>query len=182
MKGGEAILLKPEKVEVIAELKDRIERHEIAIMTRFVGINVERVTELRRKLREQDVQFKVYKNTLAKRALDELGLSDAVAFLEGPTAWAFSDDPVAPAKTLKEFARQVDALGMNGGILGGKVISVEELEALAGLPPQDVLLAQVVGTIAAPLRDLVRTLNALPRNLVSVLDQIRKQKEQQEAA
>jgi len=175
-------LANPEKVKIVAELKDRIADSEIVILTRYIGINVEQVTELRKRLREQGVVFKVYKNTLAKLALDELGLSDAVTYLEGPTAWAFSDDPVTPAKILKEFAKGAKMVGMNGGIFNGKVVSEEELDALAVLPPRDVLLALVVWTVAAPLRNLVGTLNALPRNLVSVLDEIRKQKEQQEAA
>jgi len=172
----------PEKERVIAEIKERIERSEIVVITRYIGINVAQVTELRKKLRSQGVLFKVYKNTLAKRALDDLGLSAASSFVEGPTVWAFSNDPAAVTKTLKEFAGTVEFVGMNGGVLGGQVVSSAELTALADLPPRDVLLAQVVGTVAAPLRNLVGTLNALPRNLVSVLDQIRKQKEEKEAA
>lgn len=172
----------PEKTEVISELKDRITNSEITILSHYVGINVEQDTALRRKLRENNVRYKVYKNTLATRALDELGLSEAAAFMDGPTAWAFSSDPVAPAKILKAFGKEVVALGMNGAIYNGRILSLSELNALADLPSREVLLAQVVGTIAAPLRNLVGTLNALPRNLVSVLDQIRKQKEEQQAA
>jgi len=172
----------PEKEETIAELKDRITNSGITILTHYVGIDVEEVTELRRQLRDENVQFKVYKNTLAKRALDELGLSDAVPFVEGPTAWAFSDDLTVSARILKKFARRVAKVGMNGGILSGDVVSREQLEVLAVLPGREVLLAHVVGTIAAPLQRLVGTLSAVPRNFVNVLDQIRKQKEEQEAA
>ena len=173
---------KPEKAEIISELKDRITNSEITILTHYKGIDVEQDTTLRRKLREQNVGYKVYKNTLAKRALDELGLSEAVTFVEGPTAWAFSNDPVTPAKIFKDFSKEVNVLGMNGAIYGGAILSLDQLNALADLPSREALLAQVVGTIAAPLRNLVGTLNALPRNLVSVLDQIRKQKEEQPAA
>ena len=127
----------PEKEKVIEELKDRIQNHEIAIMTHYVGINVEDVTALRKKLRAEDIQFKVYKNTLAKRALDELDLSDAAAFIEGPTAWAFSNDPVAPAKILKEFAKQAPVVGMDGGVYAGKAITKEQLAALADLPSRE---------------------------------------------
>jgi large subunit ribosomal protein L10 len=175
-------LLRPEKIDVVAEIKDRIAHHEISILARYIGITVEQVTLLRKKLREQGIVLKVYKNTLAKRALDELGLSEAVRFIEGPTAWAFSKDPVAPAKVLKDFAKDVEAVGMSGGILSGRIVTKEQLHALAGLPPREVLLAQVAGTIAAPLRNLLGALNAVPRNLVNVLDQIRKQKEEQQAA
>ena len=173
---------KPEKIETVAELKERIESNAVAIAAQYKGINVEQVTELRGKLRDLNVEFKVYKNTLVRRALDDLGLSEAAQFLEGPTAWAFSNDPLAPAKALKEFSKTVKAIAMSGGILEGKVVSKDALDALAALPSRDVLLAQTVGTIAAPLRNFVGVLSALPRNLVNVLDQIRKQQEEAAAA
>lgn len=151
-------------------------------MTKYVGINAAQVTELRRRLREQKVDLKVYKNTLAKRVLDELGLGDAAKYMDGPTAWAFSQDPVAPSKIFRDFGKDVPKVEVNGGILTGKVLSKAQMEALAELPSREVLLGQVVGTIAAPLRNLVGVVNALPRNLVNVIDQIRKQKEEGGAA
>jgi len=175
-------LPKPEKIEVVGELKERIQGSTVAIATQYKGINVEQATDLRRKLRAESVVLKVYKNTLVKRALDELELGEAAAFLDGPTAWAFCEDPVTPARVLKEFAKGVKAIVLNGGILEGKVVSQAQIQALAALPPRDVLLAQVVGTVAAPLRNLVGTLQAVPRNFVSVLDEIRKKKEQEEGA
>lgn len=175
-------MARPEKVAAIEELKANISSHAIAILTKYQGINVAEVTELRKKLRGERITFKVYKNTLARRALDELGLSEVSNFLEGPTVWAFSDDPVAPAKILKDFGRNVTFIQMQGGILDGKSIDASLLNTLADLPSRDQLLAQVVGTIAAPLRNLVGVLSAVPRNAVNVLDQIRKQKEEAEAA
>jgi large subunit ribosomal protein L10 len=171
-------LPKPAKIEQVAEVKERIEQNQIAVLTKYVGINAEEVTDLRRKLREQGVSMKVYKNRLAKLALDELGLSEAVSFMEGPTAWAFSEDPVAPAKVLKDFGKEVPVVEMRGGILEGKIVSKDQLEALASLPGREVLLAQLVGTVAAPLRNLVGVLSAPTRNLVNVLDQVKKQKEE----
>ena len=158
---------KPKKIEAVAELKDRIQKHAVAIATQYQGVTVEQVTELRRKLRAQHIEFKVYKNTLAKRALEELGLSGAAAFIEGPTAWAFAQDSAAPAKALREFAREVKTVIMNGGVLEGRVISKQQVEALATLPSREVLVAQVIGTMAAPLRNLVGVLSVLPRNLVN---------------
>ena len=175
-------MARPEKVKTVAELKDRIQNNAVAIATQYMGINVEQVTELRNRLRSENIEFKVYKNTLVRRALDELELEEAAAFLDGPTAWAFSHDPLAPAKVLKGFGKEVPFVAMRGGILEGRVVSKEQLEALADLPPREQLLAQVVGTIAAPLRNFVGTLNALPRNLVNVLDQIRKKQEEEAAA
>jgi large subunit ribosomal protein L10 len=166
-----------EKIASVAEIKERLQEHDIAIATQYVGIKVEAVTALRKKLRDAGCEYKVYKNTLAKRALDELGLGDAAAYMDGPTAWAFSNDPVTPAKILKDFSKDVQFVKVRGGVLQGRVVSDAQLAALADLPPREVLLAQVVGAIAAPLSAFVGTLNAVPRSVVNVLDQIRKQKE-----
>lgn len=172
----------PEKENIIAELRDRIANSSIVVLTKFIGIDAAQATELRAKMRTEQVQLKVYKNTLAKRALDELDLAQAAAFMEGPTAWAFGADPVAPPQLLKEFNKEVPAVEMVGGILDGKVVSKEQLELLASLPPRVVLLGQAVRTLAAPLHNLVGVLSAVPRNLVNVLDQVRKQKEESGAA
>lgn len=169
---------KPEKIKAVAELKDRIQDNEIAILTKYMGINVAKVTDLRARLREAGIEFKVYKNTLARIALRDLGLEEAADFMEGPTAWAFAKDPLAPAKILRAFANEVKFVSLAGGVLGGRVITKEQLDVLALIPSQKQLLAHVVGTIAAPLRNLVGVLNAVPRNLVNVLDQVRKQKEE----
>lgn len=168
----------PQKEAAIAELKERIEGSQIVVLSKYQGINAEQVTELRRRLREQQVEYKVFKNTLAKRVLDELGLDSAAAFMEGPTAWAFCDDSVAPPKVLKDFGREVPVVEMTGGILAGQVVSKDQLENLADLPPKDVLIAQLIGTLAMPLRNAIGVLNAVPRDFVNVVEQIRKQKEE----
>ena len=172
----------PEKIQSIEEFKRYVGDNMIAIATQYRGVTVAEVSDLRSKLRDEDVTFKVFKNTLVKRALDDLDLSAAAEYIEGPTAWAFCKDPVAPARILKNFSKDVNAISMQGAILDGETIGLEKLEALASLPGRKELLAQVVGTVAAPLRNLVGVLNALPRNLVNVLDQIKKQKEENEAA
>lgn len=169
--------IRPEKSAAVAELKERIQGSEIAIITSYQGINVESVLALRKQMREAGIEYKVYKNTLATIALRELGLEQAASYINGPTAWAFSTDPVAPAKILKDIAATSKFVAMNGGVLSGKVVNGAQLTALANLPSRHALLGQVVGTIAMPLQNLVGTLNALPRNLVNVLDQIKKQKE-----
>jgi large subunit ribosomal protein L10 len=171
-----------EKIEAVAELKERLANNEVAVMAKYVGINVAKMTELRNRLRQNDVEFKVYKNTLAHRALREMNLEAAAEFMDGPTAWAFSKDPLLPAKLLKQFAVESKFVSMSGGILANKVVTKQQLEALATLPSKDVLVAQVVGTIAAPLRNLVGVLSAGPRNLVNALEEIRKQKEAGAAA
>lgn len=171
-----------EKVAVIAEFREKVESNAVAVITQYIGINVKDVTDLRKKLRDEGVDLKVYKNTLAKLALNELELGDVADLMEGPTAWAFCKDPVTPARVLKDFSKTVKFVSMRGGVLEGKLVTEAELNVLASLPSRDALLAQVVGTIAAPLRNLVGALNAVPRNLVGVLDAIRKQKEEEGAA
>ena len=171
-----------EKIEAVAEMKERLAGCQIAIAAKYVGMNVFQATNLRTKLRESGVEFKVYKNTLARRALNELGMGKAADFMEGPTAWAFSKDPVAPAKILKEFGKEVPFVIMQGGVLEGQPVTQAQLEALAGLPSRHQLLGMVVGTMVMPLRNTVGVLSALPRNLVNALDQIRKQKEESQAA
>lgn len=171
-------LPKQEKVDSVAELRDRISSHEIAIMTHYIGMSVAQATALRTQLREAGVSLKVYKNTLARIALNDLGIADAGDLIQGPTAWAFSNDPVAPAKLLKDFGKKVKFVSMTGGILSGKAVKKEQLEALASLPPREQLIAMVVGTVAAPLRNFVGVLNAIPRDFVNVLDQIKRQKEE----
>ncbi len=172
----------PKKIAAVQEFRERLENSQIAIMSQYVGIDVGQVTELRKQLREAGVVYKVYKNTLAKRALDEIEAGAAAEMMDGPTAWAFCEDPVLPAKILKNFAKTAKMVTMSGGVLNGKVIDAAQVAALADLPSRDQLIAQVVGTIAAPLRNLVGTLNAVPRNLVSVLDQIKEKKEKEEAS
>lgn len=171
-----------EKETTVAEIRELISNNDIAIITQYVGINVAQATALRKKLRESGAQFKVFKNTLARLALRELGLEKAADFMEGPSAWAFCKDAVTPAKVLKEFAQEVPLVVMRGGILTGSVVTNAQLQSLAELPAREVLIAQVVCTIAMPLRNTLGVLNALPRNLVTVLEQIRKQKEEAPAA
>ena len=172
----------PQKEATIAEIRELISNNDVAIMTQYVGMNVAQATRLRKQLRESGSKFKVFKNTLSRRALRELGIENAADMMEGPTAWAFCKDPVAPAKVLKEFAKEVPLVAMRGGILNGVPVSAAQLDALAELPAREQLIAQVVGTIAMPLRNTVGVLSALPRNLVNALDQIRKQKEEAQAA
>lgn len=175
-------MARPEKESSVAEIKESIQNNSVAIMSKYQGITVAQVTDLRNKLRKEGVTYKVYKNTLARRALEELGLGDAASYMEGPTAWAFSKDPVAPAKVLKAFSKEVTVVVMKGGILDGASVPAAKLDQLADLPSRDQLLAQVVGTIAMPLRKFLGTLEAVPRNFVNVVDQIKKQKEGESAS
>ena len=166
-----------QKIDSVAEIKKNLEGHQLAVLTKYIGINADQVSRLRAELRAKQVEYKVFKNTLAQRALDELELGDAAKFMDGPTAWAFANDPVAPTKIFKDFSKDVPQVEMLGGILDGKIVSKSQLEVLASLPSREVLLTQIVSTIAAPIRNAVTAINAVPNGLVNVLDQIRKQKE-----
>jgi len=165
------------KKKVVEEIKDRLRKSQGAILTDYRGLNVAEVTELRAKLREAGVEFKVLKNTLTRIAADEVGLEGLDPYLEGPTAIAFGiDDPVAPAKILSEFAKTHKALEIKAGILENRVIDVKAVKALADLPAKEVLVAKVLGAMQSPLYGFAGALQGLLRNLVYVLDAVREKK------
>jgi large subunit ribosomal protein L10 len=154
-------------------MKERLQNCSIAIASQYQGITVEQVTQLRSKMRAEGIKFKVYKNTLAERALSELNLEAAAKFMDGPTIWAFSTDPAAPARILKEFAKDVDKIKVQGGILDGKIVDAKMLETLADLPSRHQLLGQLVGVLAAPLQNFVGVMSAVPRNFLGVLEAVK---------
>jgi len=176
--GGEKVA-RPEKVAAVAEIKDKLSRAQGVVLADYRGLNVAQATELRKKLREAGVEYKVLKNTLTTIAAREIGLDDLVPLLTGPTAVAFGyDDPVAPAKILSEFAKTNRDLELKGGVLEGKVLDVDGVKALAELPSREELLAQVVRGMQAPIAGLVNVLQGTIRNFVYALDAVRKQKEE----
>lgn len=165
------------KKRVVDEIKERLEKIQGAVLTDYRGLNVAEVTELRNKLREAGVEFKVLKNTLTRIAAHQVGLEDLDSYLEGPTAIAFGiDDPVAPAKILSEFAKAHKALEIKAGILENKVIDAEGVKALADLPSREVLLAKLLGAMQSPMYGFAGSLQGLLRNLVYVLDAVREKK------
>ncbi|MBE3572467.1 MAG: 50S ribosomal protein L10 [Moorella humiferrea] len=167
------------KAAAVAELKEKLGSSIVTILADYRGMNVQEMTQLRRKLREAGVEFKVVKNTLTRRAAQELGLEGLDAFLEGPTAAAFSlNDPAAPAKILMEVMRNSKTFQIKAGVLQGRVIGQDEIKALADLPSREELLAKVVGGFQAPLAGLVNVLAGNIRNLVYVLEAVRKKKEE----
>ncbi|GEA14407.1 MAG: large subunit ribosomal protein [Moorella sp. (in: firmicutes)] len=167
------------KAAVVAEIKEKLSNSIVTILADYRGMNVAEMTRLRRQLREAGVEFKVVKNTLTRRAAQELGLDGLEPFLEGPTAAAFSlNDPAAPAKILSEVMRNSKTFQIKAGVLQGRVIGLDEIKALADLPSREQLLAKVVGGFQAPLAGLVNVLAGNTRNLVYVLEAIRKKKEE----
>ncbi len=160
----------PEKVAVVAEVRDKMARSQAALLTEYRGLDVPAMAELRRSLRASGGEYKIYKNTLVRLAVRELSL-DIDDMLTGPTAIAFvgeSGDPppdaAAVAKALRDYARTHEALVLKGGVLSGKVLTADDLRALADLPPRPVMLALLAGALGAPLTNMAGLLAALPRN------------------
>ena len=149
------------------------------VIVDYRGINVEQVTELRKQFRGAGVEYVVLKNTLVKRALAELNIEGLDTILEGPSAFAFGyEDPVAPAKVLSDFIGKTKSehLKIKAGLVDGKVIDVAGVKALADLPPKEVLIAKMMGSLNAPITNFVGVLSATLRSLVYAIDAIRKQK------
>lgn len=168
-----------EKALVVAELKEKFGSVQGAVITDYRGLDVARVTKLRAKLREAGVEYKVIKNTLAKLAIQDSGLESLQEHLQGPTAVAFGyEDPVAAAKILSDFAKDNKELEIKAGIVEGKVIDFAGVKALADLPSREVLIAQALAGIQAPITGFVNVMQGNVRNLVYVLDAVRKQQEE----
>jgi large subunit ribosomal protein L10 len=165
-----------EKARVIESLAEKL-RARSAVLVNYQGMDVARSTNLRRRSREAGVEFVVAKNTLTRRAADEAGVDGLSEYLVGPTALAFSDDPVASAKLMAEFAEGVESFALKGGLLdGSRVLDEADVVALSRLPGREQLLAQVVGGISSPLTGLVTVLNNTIKGLVVALGQIAEQK------
>lgn len=160
---------RPEKAAVVAEVRDRLTASDAALLTEYRGLDVGEMAELRRSLRAVGGNYTIYKNTMVRLAVNELGI-DLADLLTGPTAIAFvggdgSDgDAAAVAKALRDFSRGNRALVLKGGVLGTKVLDAADLLALADLPPRGALLAQLAGAFSAPLVTFAGLLEALPRN------------------
>ncbi len=167
-----------QKQMVVEEIFQKLDESMLVIFADYRGLTVEEMTELRNKLRAPGVEIKVLKNTMLRFALQKAGYGDTAGQITGPNAVIFSkDDPVAPAKTLFDFAKTHKNLEIKLGILEGQTISAAKLKALADLPPREVLIATVLGTMQAPITSFVRVLNANLTGLVRALDQVREQKQ-----
>ena len=163
--------LKEAKVKAVEEIKDKFSRSRTAILTDYRGLNVAEITELRRKLKEEDVEYKVVKNTLTSIAIKDFDFN-LDEFLEGPTAIAFSyEDPVAPAKVLVDFAKTISNSKLKL-VVEGKVTSKDVIDELAKLPPKEQLLANAVGAIQSPLYGIVGVLQGPLRELVYTLQAV----------
>jgi large subunit ribosomal protein L10 len=157
-----------EKVAVVDEVKAKLAGADAALLTEYRGLNVKALHQLRTQLRGAGGEYKVYKNTLVRFAARDAGVApdEADALFSGPTAIAFvQGDMAAAAKTLRDFARTNPLLVIKGGLLGSKVLSAQDVDTLADLPPRDVLLSQIAGLLEAPLAQMASLLEAVPRDI-----------------
>ncbi len=167
-----------QKAAAVAEIAESIKEADAVFAIDYRGISVPQAAELRTRLRDVDASFRVVKNSLTERAVDEVGADALKALLEGPTALTFvRGDAALAAKALQTFRRETDRLEFKGGLLGAEAVDTEQILALARLPARDVLYGQLVGVVASPISGLVRTLNALIAGLALQLGQIAEKKE-----
>ena len=167
-----------QKKELVSELQDKFERKKILILVDYKGLNVPKIVDLRARLRDADVDFRVVKNTLLTRAAEDTDVALIRDSFQGPSAIAMSyDDPIPVAKVLSEFAKENDKLEIKAGILGGKALDFNAVKALADLPSREVLLSQVLSTMNAVPTGFVRALSNVPERLLYALQAIKDQKE-----
>jgi large subunit ribosomal protein L10 len=155
------------KEAVVSDVKERLQRAKSVVLVDYKGINVEDVTELRKRFREAGVDYKVFKNTLFKRAASEMGIEALHEHLQGTVAVAFGyNDPVAPAKTLNQFLKDKpkSTLTVKGGYVEGKMMDANGIKALGDLPSRDILIAMVLGGLQGSIRNLAYMLNTIKEN------------------
>lgn len=149
------------KQAVVTEITDKIKNSDSTIVCEYRGLSVAEVTELRRSLRAEDVEFKVYKNTMFERACDDCGFADLKDALVGPNAFAFSKDATAPARVLAKFAKKHKALVLKKGIVEGKVVDEATVKELSLLPNRDGMLSMLLSCLQSPVSSFARVVKAV---------------------
>ncbi len=170
-------MARKEKELFVEDLTGKMNEAASIIFTDYRGLNVAQVTELRSRLREADIEFRVVKNTLARFAAQKANIADLDEIFIGPTAMAFGvTDPVAPAKILLGFAKDHPQLEIKGGVLDGSVIDLSKVEYLAKIPSREELLAKALGSMQAPISGLAMVLSGILRKLLYALNEIKETK------
>jgi large subunit ribosomal protein L10 len=176
-------ITKERKKELVAQYADLLEQSQAVILTNYQGLNVAQITKLRGQIRQASGAYYVTKNTLIKLAMEQAGLSVPAEWLEGPTAIGFCFDEVpAIAKVIADFASESDVLTIKGGFLGDRTIGEARVKTLASLPATEVLQAQMLGALAAPMSGFVGVLNSALGGLLGVFDARKEQLGEPEAA
>jgi large subunit ribosomal protein L10 len=175
-------LSRQQKEQLVESYQEGLAAAPHVFLISYKGISVPQVTELRRRIRDIGATYAVVKNRLVLRAIGGKAIEDLKGEFQGATAVAFSnDDPVSLAKTLTEFAKEVPALEFKTSLVEGRPVEAQEVEKIASLPSREELITKLVFLLQSPVTSFVRTLAALPRQFVVVLDQIRQQKEGSES-
>ena len=165
-----------EKEQLVAELKEKLESATALYYTDFTGLNVKRMTDLRRRLRKANVEYVVIKNTLALRAVNESGLVGSK--LKGPTGLVVAKDPVAAAKVITDFAKENDKKpAVKGGVFEGKAIDTAQVTKLASMPSREQMLAELGAGLQAPMAGFLGALNGVLYMFAGALEGLRAQKE-----
>ena len=159
------------KGEKIQDMVEMLDKSLVSVITEYRGLKVSDITELRKKLRPSGTEYHVAKNTLVRRAANQLGFTGMDEALSGPTAIAFiGDDMIKGIKSLLDYQKTSKVFTVKAGIVGGKLIQQDRLEDLTKLPPKEQLISKLMGSLKSPASNLVNVLSAPPRNLVNVLD------------
>jgi large subunit ribosomal protein L10 len=162
-----------QKKAVVAEVSKQLKGAQAALVAEYRGLTVAQMTELRSKARKSEIYLRVVKNTLARRAVAGSDFECLKDQFTGPLAFAIAKDPVAVAKVMSEFAKDNDKLLIRAGAMGGKLMSIQQVQALAKLPSREQLLATLAGTLQAPIVKFARTINEVPTKFVRALAAVR---------
>ena len=170
-----------EKKAAVAEISAQLAQAQAVVVAEYRGLEVEGMTELRRKARASGVYLRVLKNTLARRAVKDTPFEMLADQLVGPLIYGISSDPVAPAKVLNDFAKANEKIVLKAGAMPGSLLSAAEVKSLATMPVREELLAMLLGTMQAPIAQFVRTLNEVPARFVRTVAAARDAREKQAA-
>jgi len=167
-----------EKVAIVEKYTEKFKDAKCVYIAEYEGIDVETVTEVRNKFREQKVEYKVLKNRLAKRALENAGISGLSDYLTGANTYVIGyDDPVVPAKIFDDFNKKNEILKLKAVLFEGKVLSADEAKDISKLPSRDALLGKLVGMLQSPMTKFAATIKAPMQNFVGVLNALKDTKE-----
>jgi len=173
--GNAKLLVK--KKQAVSTIKEKIDRAKVIILSDYRAVSVKEITQLRRKLREEESEYTIIKNTLLKRALEDAGFTGLDEHLSGPTAVLFGyKDPVSPLKALVDFIEEVEKGEIRVGVIEKTIVDKKGIASVSKLPPREVLIAKVVGGFKSPFYGLVNVLQGNIRKLVYALNAVKEKK------
>lgn len=149
------------KKAVVSEVSEKMKASASSVVVEYRGLTVKEVTQLRRELLKENIDFKVYKNSFVQRAADDLGYSELTSSLSGPNAFAFSSDAVAPARILAKFAKKHEKLVLKGGVVEGRVLDAESIKTIAKLPNREGMISMVLGMLQSPVRNFAYAISQI---------------------